>query len=65
MEDLPASLSEHDLAAGLARFGITEPPTYVPVGFGDYHYAVADRWFTWDFDLSQRGGTGESRGTTT
>jgi spectinomycin phosphotransferase len=54
VEDLPAGLTDHDLATGLARFGITEQPTYVPVGFGDYHWAVADRWFTSVSDLTQK-----------
>lgn len=54
MEDLPAGLTDHDLATGLARFGITEPPTYVPAGFGDYHWTIADRWFTSVSDLTQK-----------
>lgn len=54
MEDLPVGLADHELAAGLARFGITEAPTYVPVGFGDYHWIVADRWFTSVADLAHK-----------
>lgn len=54
MEDLPVGLPDHDLAAGLARFGITGTPAYVPVGFGDYHWSVADRWFTSVADLQHK-----------
>lgn len=54
MEDLPVGLADHELAAGLARFGITGTPEYVPVGFGDYHWNVADRWFTSVADLTHK-----------
>ncbi|MET9227570.1 aminoglycoside phosphotransferase family protein [Lentzea sp. NPDC003310] len=54
MEDLPAGLPEPDLHAGLARFGITGTPVYAPVGFGDYHWTVGDRWFTSVSDLTTK-----------
>ncbi|SFR29706.1 spectinomycin phosphotransferase [Lentzea waywayandensis] len=54
MEDLPDGLPDHDLRAGLARFGITGPPVYAPVGFGDYHWTVYDRWFTSVSDLTTK-----------
>ncbi|MCR3749154.1 aminoglycoside phosphotransferase family protein [Lentzea californiensis] len=54
MEDLPAELPDRDLRAGLAQFGITGPPVYAPVGFGDYHWTVYDRWFTSVSDLTTK-----------
>ncbi|MEV6239160.1 phosphotransferase [Lentzea sp. NPDC051838] len=54
MEDLPVGLSDDELAAGLARFGITGTPAYAPVGFGDYHWNVEDRWFTSVSDLAHK-----------
>ncbi|MFJ5985610.1 phosphotransferase [Lentzea sp. NPDC092896] len=54
MEDLPAGLPDQDLRAGLARFGITGPVVYAPVGFGDYHWTVYDRWFTSVSDLTTK-----------
>ncbi|MFC3895670.1 phosphotransferase [Lentzea rhizosphaerae] len=54
MEDRPAGLSENDLRSGLAEFGITGSLTYAPVGFGDYHWTVADRWFTSVADLTNK-----------
>ncbi|WP_229904530.1 phosphotransferase [Lentzea cavernae] len=61
MEDLPAGLPEHDLRTGLARYGITGPPVYAPVGFGDYHWTVYDRWFTSVTDLTTRPLAGQRR----
>ncbi|MFD4637566.1 phosphotransferase [Lentzea sp. NPDC058436] len=54
MEDLPAGLPDHDLRAGLARYGITGPPVHAPVGFGDHHWTVYDRWFTSVSDLTTK-----------
>ncbi|SEQ21601.1 phosphotransferase [Lentzea albida] len=54
MEDPPAGLPDHDLRAGLARYGITGRPVYAPVGFGDYHWTVYDRWFTSVSDLTTK-----------
>lgn len=54
MEDLPPGLAQHDLVEGLCRFGITDQPTYVPVGFGDYHWTIADRWFASVSDLHNK-----------
>jgi spectinomycin phosphotransferase len=54
VEDLPAGLPDHDLRAGLARFGITGQPVHAPVGFGDHHWTVYDRWFTSVSDLTAK-----------
>lgn len=54
VEDLPSGLPEHELKTGLARYGITGPPVYAPVGFGDYHWTVYDRWFTSVSDLTTK-----------
>ena len=54
VEDLPAGLPDHDLRAGLARYGITGPPVHAPVGFGDHHWTVYDRWFTSVTDLTTK-----------
>ncbi|MGW6442116.1 phosphotransferase [Lentzea sp. NPDC055074] len=54
MEDLPVGLPDHDLEAGLARFGITGEPVHAPVGFGDHHWTVGDRWFTSVSDLTAK-----------
>lgn len=54
MEDLPVGLSDRDLVAGLTLFGISGPVRYAPVGFGDYHWTVADRWFTSVADLTTK-----------
>ncbi|MEV6711149.1 phosphotransferase [Lentzea sp. NPDC051208] len=54
MEDLPSGLPEHELKAGLARYGITGKPVFAPVGFGDYHWTVYDRWFTSVSDLTTK-----------
>ncbi|WP_329792653.1 phosphotransferase [Lentzea sp. DG1S-22] len=54
MEDLPAGLPEHELRDGLARFGITGKPVHAPVGFGDHHWTVYDRWFTSVSDLTTK-----------
>jgi len=58
VEDLPAGLPDQDLRAGLARFGITGPPVHAPVGFGDHHWTVYDRWFTSVSDLTTKPLTG-------
>ncbi|PWK81172.1 spectinomycin phosphotransferase [Lentzea atacamensis] len=52
--DLPAGLSDRDLTEGLARFGISGPVQYAPLGFGDYHWTVAGRWFTSVADLTNK-----------
>lgn len=58
MQDRP-DLSDDELLTALRRFGITNATaSYVPVGFGDHHWAVADadgnRWFTSVADLRHK-----------
>ncbi|MFD4669357.1 phosphotransferase family protein [Lentzea sp. NPDC058450] len=53
MEDLPVGLSDDELAAGLARFGVTGTPVYAPLGFGDYHWSAGDH-FTSVADLTAK-----------
>lgn len=59
MEDLPERLDEEALARGLGEFGVRPSRlTYLPVGFGDYHWKVtgADgcQWFATVSDLEHK-----------
>ena len=58
MQELPADISDSDIAAALARqWALTvQDLSYLPVGFGGYHWLAADqtgsRWFVTVSDLA-------------